>query len=365
MWALPFVAGFTPTTRCFAPHIRGLRRTAGAFMPEGPECTIHAERLHAACSGSRIVRADILSGRYSGSGQVAGRGSPPERWSMLQDALPLTIDSVHSKGKFIYWLLESPTISLWSTLGMTGAWSLMPSEHARLRLVLSSTGALDEEWPLYYNDQRNFGTITVCDDPAMLEDKLSSLGPSWLAPSGLGLDAFRELAGRQCASKRSRAVPLARWLMDQGKTSGIGNYILSESLYLARLYPWACCGDLADEDWVALHAAITDVIARSYHSQNALADSQAAAAEGSVAPAASSAGQGQGQGQRMASSAGQGQVRSRTLSSTRGTTYTFELHVFRRTSTADGLAVRQDEGPHKRSVHWVPERQVRARVDQT
>ena len=64
--------------------------------------------------------------------------------------------------------------------------------------------------------------------------------------------------------------------MDQGKTAGIGNYILSESLYLARVFPWARCGQLDDATWHDLHAAASDVIARSHAAQARLARSVAA-----------------------------------------------------------------------------------------
>ena len=350
---VPMVAGFTPAARSslliVSPH-RCFRRTAAVFMPEGPECTLHAERLNAACGGRKIVRAEILSGRYLGNGPIAGRASPPDRWAILQQALPLTIGTVLSKGKFIFWSFNDSRLTLWSTLGMTGAWSLTPSEHARIRLDLAEdAGALT--WPLYYNDQRNFGTITVCDDEAELERKLGSLGPSWLAPGGLPIDDFLTIAQRQCATKRSAAVPLAKFLMDQGKTSGIGNYILSETLYLSRVHPFARCGDLDEVDWERVHAAACDVISRSYNSQRALADKQAEQAAAAAQAAQAAAGE-----------AGGG---ARSLSATRGTTFTFELHVFRRSTTADGLRVRKDEGPHKRSVYWVPERQLRGRPDES
>ena len=102
---------------------------------------------------------------------------------------------------------------------------------------------------------------------------------------------------------------------------------MSETLYLAEVWPFARCGDLEEADWARLHAAASDVIQRSYSSQRALAEQQASSGS--------------------------------PISATRGTTYSFELHVFRRPCTADGAPVRRDEGPHKRSVYWVPERQRR------
>ena len=120
--------------------------------------------------------------------------------------------------------------------------------------------------------------------------------------------------------------------MDQSKTSGIGNYILSEVMYLARVYPWATCGALDDDTWAAVHAAATDVIGRSYAAQSQMAT-------------------------------GDGDADTPRLSATYGTLFAFELYAYRRTTCPDGNAVRQDKGPHGRSVFWVPERQTRGRLE--
>ena len=330
---------------------RGLCRTSGCFMPEGPEVTIHAECLNRACASNEIVSAEILSGRYFGSGSSAGRNAPPANWGALQAMLPAKVDSVQSKGKFMYFRLSASAASatLWSTLGMTGAWSLTPSSHARVMLKMHSCddggdGGDGEPWVLFYNDMRNFGTITFSTEQAQLEAKLASLGPSWVSPGGLSRSDFLAVVERQCANKRGAAVPVAKFLMDQSKTAGIGNYILSETLYLARIDPWASCGALDTSVWEDVHAAASDVIYRSLTSQRALAAAQADAATLDEADAKAP----------MRKS-------TRSLSATRGTTYTFELHVFSRKETADGLVVRKAEGPHKRSVWWVPERQTRGR----
>jgi formamidopyrimidine-DNA glycosylase len=311
-------------------------------MPEGPECKLHAERLHAVCEGQQLCRAQILSGRYHGE-------APPEGWETLQTALPLRVREISSKGKFIFWRLEplhqpggvppTPLLSLWSTLGMTGAWSRDANSHARLALELGAEGPGEERWRLYYNDQRNFGTLRICGDEELLQAKLKSLGPAWLGTSSsppLELERFLEIVARQCRTKRGGAVPLAKFLMDQKKTSGIGNYILSESLFLASLWPMAKCADLDGAAWADLHAAVRDVITRSYTSQSALA-----AAESSAESSASS-------------------HRGGVISATRGTTFTFQLYVYGRSFTNEGLRVRKDVGPHGRSIFWVPQQQQRA-----
>lgn len=313
-------------------------------MPEGPECAIHAQSLHAALSGASLLRASILSGRYS------GRARAPHQWSTLLQLLPAKVEAVHSKGKLIYWLLqpEDPQfegeLSLWSTLGMSGGWALERTAHSRVCLEIDAECG---RFFVFYNDQRNFGVLTVCLRRAQLEAKLASLGPDWLGArepigssagaraDGLPLCDFLSIVHSQCSNRRRAAVPVAKFLMDQKKTSGIGNYLLSEILFKARVYPWARCGALAEADWTRVHAAALETTRASYAAQSLLAlDGDASAP---------------------------------TLSATRGTLTaiepSFTLLVYRRERTACGSRVLRDTGPHGRSVFWVPEMQLCGRED--
>lgn len=73
---------------------RNYARSRPCFMPEGPECRLHAESLNARFAGHTLRRAAILSGRYLGNGTTPGRGAPPENWDTLRSALPAVIVEV-------------------------------------------------------------------------------------------------------------------------------------------------------------------------------------------------------------------------------------------------------------------------------
>ena len=204
-------------------------------MPEGPECLVHAESLHRRFAGRTLSRAAILSGRYAGNSSMPGRGAPPAGWEEFRGSLPAVVGAVRAKGKFIWWELSPlsgalPELTLWSTLGMSGAWSTGRNTHSRVCLeLLAAEPAAVAPTLLFYNDQRNFGVLTVCTEHAALRAKLETLGPSWLDEGGgITRDGFMEIVRRQCSSRRRAAVPVAKFLMDQSKTAGIGNYVLSE-----------------------------------------------------------------------------------------------------------------------------------------
>ena len=204
----------------------------------------------------RVVGARIVSGRYTSQN--------PEGWTDFLDMLPLELHSVQNKGKFLYFQLCSG-VSIWSTLGMSGGWTLRPHRHARLELDLLRGQTFGERLTFY--DSRNFGTFKACFDDENLRKRLTRLGPSWTEPGEVTLDVFRALLRK--GGKPQRRRRLAVFLMDQTKTAGIGNYILAEALYAARIHPWARVGDVAQDDAViaALHSAISEISMGSLEAQ--------------------------------------------------------------------------------------------------
>ena len=264
------------------------RRTTITMMPEGPEVRSLTDRMRYRYGGGRweIHAADLISGRYK-------EGKPPDNWQHLQDALPAKLSDVRCKGKFIYFLLDGDQpLSCWSTLGMTGGWTLRPHRHARFSLTLVPTaespasGDVHEAETLYYYDMRNFGTFKVCVDPLLLEAKLESLGHAWLpmlpVPDSNNDDAasFTETSFSEvflnedvfvalgtAAAKRSPSRALAVFLMDQSQTSGIGNYILSEVLFETRTWPWVTLEAVDEARWRALFRSVARVITQSYEAQ--------------------------------------------------------------------------------------------------
>ena len=115
-------------------------------MPEGPEVKRIGMQLARAISNKTLVEAKLVSGRYT--------KKEPSGWTDLQTRFPLRIIGAGVHGKFIYWLCDNE-VFIYSTLGMTGAWQSTQKKHTRLSFKFSDGSSV------FYNDQRNFGTIKV------------------------------------------------------------------------------------------------------------------------------------------------------------------------------------------------------------
>jgi formamidopyrimidine-DNA glycosylase len=81
-------------------------------MPEIVEVRTYAAFISKNLCGKRLTKTKILGGRYKTHG-------PPDAWKKLTKALPLTVSSVSTKGKFMIISLENEFF-LGITLGLSG-----------------------------------------------------------------------------------------------------------------------------------------------------------------------------------------------------------------------------------------------------
>ena len=215
-------------------------------MPEGPEVRRFGLDLAKSVSNRKLLSVKIMSGRYV--------KNLPEGFEEFCDACPLTILAVGVHGKFLYWLLEDER-SVWNTLGMSGQWSMSPTKHARAEFRL-------DEFSIYYNDTRNFGTLKFVQGKVPLIEKLESMGPDLLSEP-----CDDEVFKQRIRTKITKTV--AQAIMDQGVVAGVGNYIKSDSLWLAGISPHRKVSTLTDIDLVRLNQAIRTIMVSSFESGGA------------------------------------------------------------------------------------------------
>ena len=206
--------------------------------PEGAEVKLFGESLAAVVSGKDIVSVDVLSGRY--------KKSAVEGLDLFRARLPAKVIGVGVHGKFLYWIVTND-VFIYSTLGMTGSWSVNATKHSRVVFRLG------DDTQVFFNDQRNFGTLKMVPGRQGLLKKLQSLGPDMLSEN-VSDSKFTE-----CLMKKPEWT-LSEALMDQSVVCGVGNYVKAESLYQSRLSPHRQVNTLSAGDFTRLNQSIKLVL---------------------------------------------------------------------------------------------------------
>jgi formamidopyrimidine-DNA glycosylase len=216
-------------------------------MPEGPECRKIAESLAKFASGKTLISVEILSGRYT--------KKLPTGFEYFKESFPVPVVGVGVHGKFIYWILKKD-FSIWNTLGMSGSWSSEEEKHSRVKFNFLDGSRV------YFNDQRNFGTLKFVGGKQPLIEKLTSLGPDMLAK-----DVSDDLFIERVRKKNSHNI--CKVLMDQAIVCGVGNYIKADSLWLAKISPHRSVEEITNEELKILNSSIKKIIRESYNSGGA------------------------------------------------------------------------------------------------
>lgn len=199
-------------------------------MPEGVEVSLFARSLNQYLQDKTITDIEVLSGRYT--------KKPVEGLISFKLELPLKVENVNNKGKFIYWTFKDNQRVMFNTLGMTGGWTTIPTKHERLRFkVIDINGKIED---LYFRDIRNFGTVHF-KNREDLKDKLDSIGFDIVQNDIDIIEFVKKLY-------RYPNMNICEILMRQDIFSGIGNYIKAEALWFANIHPNSRVKDLKAED---------------------------------------------------------------------------------------------------------------------
>ena len=216
-------------------------------MPEGPEVktTVDFLKLY---ESKKLTKISAISGRYT--------RNPIDNINNPNWRLPLQLETVDCKGKFIYFTFKEE-VFFFNTLGMTGMWSNTVSKYSRIKLEFEG-----ETSPLYYNDMRNFGTFKIALTKTALDKKLKSIGPDFLK-TDWGPETFEKIL------KKNPRKTIAQFLMNQKNVSGIGNYLKAECLYDAKISPHRFCENITTEESKRLFFACRRIINLSYQTGGA------------------------------------------------------------------------------------------------
>jgi DNA-formamidopyrimidine glycosylase len=231
------------------------KERTGIPIPEGPELRHSRDQLRQLLVGKSIVRLLPTSvGRY--------RKQSPIGLIEINRDLPLVVESIDVKGKFMWWTLRGnrSVWYLWSTYGMSGQWSTNPSNHSSFIVEYNDADQFvtKDQQKLFFNDQRRFGTIKFVSEIELHKKKLASLGPDVLEDPPLSPEIYAE----RILLKPNRTISEA--LMDQSCLSGVGNYLKAEILYRSGVSPHRGVVDLSAEEIIELWAETISASRESY-----------------------------------------------------------------------------------------------------
>ncbi|WP_405840131.1 Fpg/Nei family DNA glycosylase [Streptomyces platensis] len=202
-------------------------------MPELPDVEAFRGILASCVQGRRIRRTEVYDAGVL-HGVSAGR--------LCRELTGRRFAEPERRGKWLLARTDGPTVLL--HFGMTGelvcAGSGEPA-HAHDRVVFTVTGGRQ----LRYRDQRKLQGLWLVDE-AGLDRMLRDQGPDAATLTRKGCEAV--LTGRRGSLKSV--------LMDQSALAGLGNLLVDEILWRARLHPARRAGALSADEYGRLHTAL-------------------------------------------------------------------------------------------------------------
>ena len=219
-------------------------------MPENAECKVVADQLNNILQNKTIEDVEILGGKFV--------NKKPKGWDILDELLPTICTKVYNKGKKIFFDLKTGKTDGWfiSSLGMTGKWSLVLEKHSHI--VLKLTNGVN----VYYSDSRRFGNFDIINDINIYNE--------WrykkLAPTFIGVDQIDKSQFSDRIRKQRKTLTITKILLDQDRVcSGIGLYVLVETLYASKISPYRTLDALSDNDIINLYNNANSIITNSYN----------------------------------------------------------------------------------------------------
>ena len=169
---------------------------------------------------------------------------------------------------------------------MNGLWLYnKPLDHTRLIMNFGKKSGIFDivEFRLFFNDTNGIGNFYIMTPPEaaikmtssyrfdmfnMVKEQeninkevLSLLPKSFFERP----DEETFCAILMASSKKNNDVLISNWMLNQKNVTGIGNYIKSESLYLAKINPFRPIDSLTLNDMKMLYHSILNVMTESYN----------------------------------------------------------------------------------------------------
>lgn len=216
-------------------------------MPESAEVKITTEFL------KKKLENKVISGWVFTSGQYMNEY--PTGFDDFEKNLPLIVENVQCKGKFIYFTVfnEHGYFYILHSLRMTGRWQEHEDRHCRWFINLE-----DNDDTIWFRDSRCFATLEFTSDKSRLQNALDNLGPDVLT-NDISLEIWKEMVNKH------KNKNITSFLMNQNIISGIGNYLKAEILFYAKISPFRKTGSLSEIESNKLYEGVRIIPRISYN----------------------------------------------------------------------------------------------------
>lgn len=228
-------------------------------MPEGPEIIITTQYLNTKIKKKKMEKIEIIGSEYQANKIVKG--------FELTKNTPLIIDIIDSKGKFMWFEMTDKNgkkIYMLNTLGLTGRWSFHADKNIRFKFVIKSNSNVNKRYDLYYIDNLKYGTIMFTDDVNVLMKKLNQLAPDVLKSNMTDDELVAAIKYFNAHSRKNKNL-VKVFLNQTAIVSGIGNYLIAECLYDAKLNPHRNLNDLSNNEIKTLAHSIRKITKNAYY----------------------------------------------------------------------------------------------------
>lgn len=235
-------------------------------MPEGPEVLILSQLLNDKLKDKYIADFKILKGKYTKS-EINNIGEFDKNGKWI-------IKKVGSHGKLLWFKLRNEKtdelIYMTSHLGLSGFWDF-ESKSPNIVLTIGTYGSKEIE-SLCYTDPRSFGNIDIFAGLYRFEDKIKALAEDALQEE-YDADEFMNKYKKYLFFSQTRKdtkifVALGKQNKKDGILSGLGNYLIPEILYDAKISPFRSAGSLTDDEILTLGNSIKFVTKLSYYNNS-------------------------------------------------------------------------------------------------
>jgi formamidopyrimidine-DNA glycosylase len=213
-------------------------------MPEGPEATIMSDDLRKHFVGRTINKLDVHHEKL-------------QKYHVSKLKVPCEIVDIWTYGKRP--IIQTTTGYLVTFLSLHGRWLLPTTDSKYPRLTLILDDIENKHKKITYDDSSMRGFVEYIPDKTALELHFEDKGRDLLSDAPT-LKEFTDTLRKRFRKTTS----VHDFLLSPKATSSIGNYLMADILYDAKISPYRSLGSLTTDDISKLYDSALKIVELSY-----------------------------------------------------------------------------------------------------